>query len=300
MIDFFMFKKLIEWCDYFQCSLTLVGDFRQLPPIGYGNPFTQIISSEIFTDNTTELLVIKRNSGVLSQNIIKLNQGQLRIDDFDDNKMIFIEDPDLKNIKNHLKIISEREGAVQIITAQKKNKGVYALNREGQAIYNPDGKILKLTGNVKWVTGLKTYKIGDKIIRTENDYTNPDKMRVNGDMAIIVGNDGHAKVSIQYTDDNEIVTLFWDDFEENFMHFYASTVHKVQGSQYPINVVVIPEAHKWMWSLPGAHALLYTALSRAQEKCIVIGSQKIFISAQGIETHHADSIFMKEFNTWEF
>ena len=293
MIDFFMFKKLIEWCDYFQCSLTLVGDFHQLPPIGYGNPFTQIISSEIFTDNTTELLEIKRNSGVLSQNIIKLNRGQLRINDFDDNKMIFIEDPYLKNIKNHLQIISERDGKVQIIAAQKKNKGgVRELNREGQAIYNPDGKIL--------TSGIEKYKIGDKIIRTENDYSNPDKMRVNGDMAIIVGNDGHEKVCIQYTDDNEIVTLFWEDFWDNFMHFYASTIHKVQGSQYKKIVVIIPQGHWWMWKQSGARALLYTALSRAQEKCIVIGSEQLFRCAQRKTTHHADSIFMKEFNTWEF
>ena len=292
MIDFFMFKKLISWCEYFNCQLTLVGDQYQLPPIGYGNPFSQIIASDIFADVTTELLVIKRNSGVLSKNIIKLNKGQLKISDFDNETMIFIHDKYVKNIHQHLQDIKDKYGEIQIIASQKKSSGVYDLNIIGQEIYNADGEIL--------TSGMEKYKIGDKVIRTENDYSNPDKMRVNGDMATIVGNDGHEKVVIQYTDDNEKQIMTWADFWDNFMHFYASTVHKVQGSQYPTIVVVIPTAHQWMWRQDGARALLYTALSRAQDRCIVIGSREIFERAQKKLIKSPESIFMKEFHEYEF
>ena len=55
MVDIFIFKTIIGWCDVFKCQLLLVGDRFQLPPINYGTPFEQIIRSNVFEENTTEL-----------------------------------------------------------------------------------------------------------------------------------------------------------------------------------------------------------------------------------------------------
>ena len=147
MADIFIFKTVIKWCSVFRCRLVLVGDINQLPPINYGAPFEQIIKSEIFEANTTELREIKRNNGILSTNIIKLNDEQLKIGDFDNKEMVFREERNFSD--EHLsKIFAEiRQNhigkRIHFMASQKKDKGgVEQLNKILQEIYNADDKLL--------------------------------------------------------------------------------------------------------------------------------------------------------------
>ena len=299
MADIFIFKTVIKWCSVFRCRLVLVGDINQLPPINYGAPFEQIIKSEIFEANTTELREIKRNNGILSTNIIKLNDEQLKIGDFDNKEMVFREERNFSD--EHLsKIFAEiRQNhigkRIHFMASQKKDKGgVEQLNKILQEIYNADGQII-IPGRYN------EYREGDQIIRTENDYAG-DVMRVNGDRAILV-TDARCKgsqICVQYNDDQERQIMSIRDFWDNFQHFYASTVHKMQGSETDIIVLLMPFAHNFMWGRTSdSKKLLYTAISRCKEKCIIIGSRSLFMKAQNPKPDNPISLFMKEFKTWE-
>ena len=131
MIDIFMFRRIMRWVDHnnggFNCSFMLVGDINQLPPINYGTPFASIIESEIFDDNITELDEIKRNSGNLSKNIIKLNNERLEIKDFDNKTMQFIAETDFSDsqlAKHFARIKRENDSRKKIhfVASQKKKK----------------------------------------------------------------------------------------------------------------------------------------------------------------------------------
>lgn len=299
MADIFIFKTVIKWCSVFRCRLVLVGDINQLPPINYGAPFEQIIKNEIFEANTTELREIKRNNGILSTNIIKLNDEQLKIGDFDNKEMVFREERNFSD--EHLsEIFAEIRHnhigkRIHFMASQKKDKGgVEQLNKILQEIYNGDGQII-IPGRYN------KYREGDQIIRTENDYAG-DVMRVNGDRAILVM-DARCKgsqVCVQYDDDQERQIMSIRDFWDNFQHFYASTVHKMQGSETDIIVLLMPHAHNFMWGRTSdSKKLLYTAISRCKEKCIIIGSSSLFMKAQNPKSDNPISLFMKEFKTWE-
>ena len=127
-------------------------------------------------------------------------------------------------------------------------------------------------------------------------------MRVNGDRAILV-TDARCKgsqICVQYNDDQERQIMSIRDFWDNFQHFYASTVHKMQGSETDIIVLLMPFAHNFMWGRTSdSKKLLYTAISRCKEKCIIIGSRSLFMKAQNPKPDNPISLFMKEFKTWE-
>ena len=301
MVDIFIFKRIIKYCKIFRCRLLLVGDVNQLPPINYGAPFEWLIESEIFEENTTELKEIKRNNGILSRNIIKLNEERLMIEDFDNDKMIFQDESDFsdENLSKILtKIKQDNQGKrIHFMASQKtQSGGVDKLNMILQDIYNFEAQVL-IPGRYD------EYRENDKIIRTENDYSK-SKMRVNGDRALLVKDNKckGSQVCVQYDDDGGREMMSIRDFWDNFKLFYASTVHKMQGSETDIIVLVIPNAHKFMWSMtPDSKRLLYTAISRCKERCIIIGSRDLFNKAQESKQIVPITLFMKEFiSDWDF
>ena len=78
-----LFEKLLMWSRDFQCKLIFVGDNNQLPPVGKGRPFTQLIKSKLFT--TTHLTKIKRqDQGALKECIINIQTQDLCIDQFNE------------------------------------------------------------------------------------------------------------------------------------------------------------------------------------------------------------------------
>ena len=74
----------------------------------------------------------------------------------------------------------------------------------------------------------------------------------------------------------------------------------MQGSETDIIVLVMPFAHNFMWTMTAdSKKLLYTAMSRCKEKCIIIGSKDLFMKAQQPKSKYPLSLFMKEFITWK-
>jgi energy-coupling factor transporter ATP-binding protein EcfA2 len=305
MLDTFAFYDLLKMCKYFNSRLILLGDVEQLASIGPGKVLQQLIDSEVFT--VTKLTKIKRqNAGALVNIILKMSKQVVQESDFVDDTMMLI------NIENFIqnkeihkdeleKLINENnlnKNNTKFITGFKTEKKIFntnSLNKLIQNKFNPenmDFEYDKIQSNNKYENSF-IFRIKDKIIRTENDYST-EKMRANGEEAEILDYDG-SKVTIKYSgagDAPEKIGV--DELYENFILNYCVTVHKSQGSQY-VNVVFFIEPEQTFTDKKS----IYTAISRAKERCFVIARPDDFINLQQ-QSKIKVSLFMKESNNYEF
>ena len=300
MIDIFMFKKLLNFCEYFQCSLLLCGDIKQLPPVGKGQPFACIVNSECF--NTQFLTKIKRqDEGKLKDCIININNKTLSDNDFDGISTTFIEH-DFKNVSKSIHLFKQLvqdngEENIGIITPENdKEPGTFEMNKFLQnQVYNSDNPFYHAF-----------FKEKDYVMRTENKYEE-DVIRVNGDTGVInfVGKDiPDKKAKISYDNDNHDDDNFeymdLGDIKDNFTLNYCNTVHKYQGSQKPVIIFICSPLHNSLSWGTNRLKLVYTAISRAQKKLIVIGDKELFFNVQNCQDEPFVSSFMTEFITYEF
>ena len=312
MVDLFLFNTLLCACERFHCSLILIGDVKQLPPISAGTPFESIINSKIF--DTTILTNIKRQNGNLKTIIEKLNhQNGVHYDDFDDICSTFIEAKTPEDFERVITEIYKKEmmqnvGIHTMCVQREKTAGVFALNPIIQKLKNPNGEELF----VKRYEGAHTHIFheGDLVIRTENDYKDEDNVRVNGDVGTIhqtktnvkrYGKDVYDyKYTIKYETGKEEEGLTSGDVQDAFMPFYASSVHKMQGLQETVIVFIVSPAHNYCLTNENSKKLVYTAISRCREKFYVVGDKSLFLKAQKSKVEFTyPTFFMTEFNEYE-
>ena len=294
MVDIFMFKKLIEECEYFQCSLVLCGDVKQLPPIGKGRPFECIINSGLF--DPIRLTDIKRqDTGKLKDCILKINKNKLSIADFDNNSTIFI-DHDFNNYDETVQIckhIVEKYGENNIAFISPEHKypcGVYEMNRLLQSsVYNTNNMNSKSHGD---------FNDGDYVLRTENQYDG-DVIRVNGDTGRMYFGESSKTVTILYDDfdsqEEEKEEVPIDKIRDLFMLNYSNTVHKLQGSQKEVVVFICDPRHSTISWRTTRLKLAYTAISRAKQTLIILGDKDTFFNVQKCKDEPFVSSFMTEF-----
>ena len=308
MVDMFVFKKLLCACERFKCSLILIGDVKQLPPINVGTPFESIINSEIF--DTTRLTSIKRQEGNLKEIIEKLNTPNgVHYDDFDNAHSVFIE---AKTPEDFERVITEiykkemmQEGVdIHTMCVQKeKTGGVAALNPIIQKLKNPHGEELFVKSNGH------TFHEGDLVMRTENDYKDENNIRVNGDVGTIHqtkkkrngSNFFDYTYTIRYKTGKDEEGLTVVDVQDAFMPFYASSVHKMQGLQKTTIVFIVSPEHNYMLEInENSKKLVYTAISRCRANFYVVGDKSLFLKAQMSKDEFIyPTLFMTEFKDYE-
>ena len=304
MLDSFIFYEILQLCRYFNARLIIIGDVNQLPSIAAGTVLKNLINSNCF--DVTKLTNIKRqNAGSLVNTIKKMHTDIITHSKFKDDSMSIL---NIKEFILNSKI--NRELLVQLIQSNNINKdnarfityfntdkylfNTCEINNLLQDIYNPNGSIIP--SNNKFENKM-IFKISDKIIRTENDYSS-EKMRANGEEALIHDFDGRL-ITIQYSGANDKPeTIGINELYENFKLNYCTTIHSAQGSQYD-NVIFFIQ--------PGCSYIIdktsvYTAISRAKNKCIVISIKDEFIECQknNKSVDNKVSLFMRESNSYEF
>ena len=217
----------------------------------------------------------------------------LHIDDFMVNKEINI-DAFYTFISSH-NLNKDDTKFITGFNTENKIFNTKTINNLIQNKFNPedlDNEYDKIPSNYKYENSF-TFRIKDKIIRTENDYSS-EKMRANGEEAEIIDFDG-LNVTIKYSGVNDkperigIIGLY-----ENFTLNYCVTVHKSQGSQYK-NVVFFIEPEQTFID----KKMIYTAISRAATRCFVISRPNDFSSLQK-QSKTKVSLFMKESDNYEF
>lgn len=308
MLDIFMFYDILKVCKIFNSRLILLGDVEQLPSIGPGKVLFQLIKSNVF--DVTKLKKIKRqNTGCLVNNIIKMSNLIITKADMIDNTMIF---KPIDNFILHEKTIN-KDQIIKLIndySLDKHTKFICGFNKQKfifntqdlniilQNIFNPLNENFEfdlILRNCKYENGFN-FRVNDKIIRTENDY-NSKKMRANGEEALIKSYDGR-NVEILYSGASETPEkISVNELYENFTLNYCVTVHKSQGSQYDTVVFIIEPNNKVI-----EKKSLYTAISRAKEKCILISNDYDLINCQN-KKEKIDfkiSLLMEESDNYEF
>jgi exodeoxyribonuclease V alpha subunit len=257
-------------------AVLLVGDMDQLPSVGAGAVLADIIASEVIpTVHLTEIFRQAASSRIIV-NAHRINQGLLpekpKDNEVSDFYFIQGETPEAIHAKL-MQVVTERIPAhfglhpindVQVLTPMNRGGlGARSLNIDLQSRLNPDGN--PRINRFGW-----TYAPNDKIIQTVNNY---DKEVFNGDIGRVVRIDEEeGLISINF--DGRVVVYEAGELDEISLA-YATSIHKSQGSEYP--VVVIPLAMQHYMLLE--RNLLYTAVTRGKKLVVVIGQMKALATA---------------------
>ena len=244
--------------------IIFVGDKDQLPSVGLGNIFNDLMKSDLEKYVLTEVHRQNADSTIVT-NAIKINNGDTNLicsnSDFD-----IVEVTD-ETTAMQFSLMYANEKNIQILTPlNKKIIGSYNLSKEiqsKQTFLCPGEKIY----------GDTTYHIGDKVILTHNNY---DADYYNGDVGIIANiyDDGISIILDYSFDDKTGEKKEIDVLNENMQDVnlaYAITIHKSQGGEYPEVVIMLTKSTQNMLS----RNLLYTAVTRAKQKVTIITQPNI-------------------------
>jgi exodeoxyribonuclease V alpha subunit len=252
--------------------LILVGDVDQLPSVGPGNVLKDIIRSGMFTVVRLTEIFRQAQESMIVVNAHKVNQGQLpvlkEIDKPEKTDFQFIQEEDPEKIlQNILDLCSEgipgqfkfhplRE--IQVLAPMHKGIiGVANLNIELQKRLNP--------GQSGITRGAWNFRLGDKVMQIVNNY---DKDVFNGDIGWISKIDPEEReVMIDF--EGRLVPYDYSDLDEVVLA-YAVSVHKSQGSEYPVVILPVVTQHYMLLQ----RNLIYTGITRAKKLVIMIGTKK--------------------------
>jgi exodeoxyribonuclease V alpha subunit len=286
MVDTLLARHLLEALPT-TARLILVGDVDQLPSVGAGNVLKEIIRSKRIPVVLLDEIFRQERDSMIVQNAHRINRGLTpemtrkspgesrryasgshRIrprDDFGD--LLFVQEEEPENaLSLILELCAEklpnRYGydpirQIQILTPIYKGiLGADNLNKMLQDRLNPNALATQI--------GKHEFRVKDRVMQIRNNY---DKMTFNGDI-------GHINL-IDLKDQKVIVdfdmpvTYEFSELDEMVLA-YATTVHKSQGSEFPVVIMPIVTQHYIMLQ----RNLLYTALTRARELMILIGTKK--------------------------
>jgi exodeoxyribonuclease V alpha subunit len=262
--------------------LILIGDADQLPSVGAGNIFLDLISSgRIKTIRLTEIFRQSKESLIIT-NAHKINSGETPVLTVADNDFFMVKRENEREIpKTIADLVTKRlpkaygssiSEQIQIITPSKKGAGgVEILNAELQSQINPPAKFKREKSH----HGI-TFREGDRVMQTANNYDIEWERNgivgtgiFNGDIGIIDSiNPSKNEMVIRF--DDRIVTYDFDLLDELELA-YAITVHKSQGSEYPVVIIPMYYCAPMLMS----RNLLYTAVTRARRMVILVGKPEV-------------------------
>lgn len=273
-------------------KLILIGDADQLPCIGAGNILSDIISSEMIPVVKLQEIYRQAATSKIITTAHAINHGEfpdLKNSKDSDLFWINIEDEEIivNNIidlvKNRLpKTYGYKPTEIQVLTPMKKGSlGTINLNELLQKELNPNGEEIKF--------GTTTFRVNDKVMQIKNNY---DKEIFNGDSGFIQSINKEEKTLIVVFK-KQVVIYDFSDLDE-LMLAYAVTVHKSQGSEYPIVVMPITMGHYVMLK----RNLIYTGITRAKNLCVLLGQkQSLYLGVNTIDTTKRNTYlnnFLKE------
>jgi exodeoxyribonuclease V alpha subunit len=271
------------------CHVLLVGDTDQLPPIGPGRVLADLVASGAVPRVHLTAIYRQAARSLIIQSARRINAGELPFLSLEDARATLGADAELdddfyfvsrngpESIRDAvLETVCERIPArfgldprtdvMTLVPMRRGVAGLQALNEELERRLNPGPRPVVLARN-----GLR---VGSRIVQTRNDYT-PDREVMNGEVATILRYDDEDAEALLALDDGERELLVPVGALETYQLAWALTVHRAQGSQFPAVVAPWSTAYSVMLSRP----LLYTALTRAQQLCVLVGERKALAMA---------------------
>ena len=306
MIDLMLMYNLLKAVPD-TMTLILVGDIDQLPSVGAGNVLRDIIDSECFPVVRLTKIFRQAQTSRIITNAHKVNAGHMPdISNGKQSDFFFVdveqaaagkgldaEDSTVlaqETAATIVDLVKERlpkfyhvhAGDIQVLTPMQRSVvGAANLNQELQKAVNP--------GNPQMPDGLRrggyVYRTGDKVMQIRNNY---DKAVFNGDIGVVERLDTEER-TLTVNFDGRSVEYDVTELDELVLA-YATTIHKSQGSEYPIVVMPVLMTHYIMLQ----RNLIYTGITRAKKVLVMVGTRKALAYAVRNLTVSARNTMLKE------
>ena len=269
MLTYHLVKALRE-----EAVLIFVGDVDQLPSVGPGNVLKDLIASQCIAVVQLKRIFRQARGSLIITNAHRINQGDFPyLSGKGRRDFFYLEADDPETIPGQiLELCQKRLPAyyridpiqdIQILCPmQRGSTGTHQLNRLMQETLNPQTNTIQF--------GQTVYRLHDKVMQIRNNY---DKNVYNGDIGRISGIDQVNRV-VYIHFDGQTVEYQLSEMDEVVLA-YAMTVHKSQGSEYPIVIAPLTTQHFMMLQ----RNLLYTCVTRAKKVFVLIGSKRAIAMA---------------------
>lgn len=291
MVDQQLFQALLKSAKLVK-KILLIGDENQLASVGCGSVLKDLITFSLFPLTRLEKIFRqKEGSDVITlaheineENVTVLEQGN-------DIAFFSCENYEVKDILIPIVSNALEKGYsikdIQVLAPMYGGvAGIDALNNTLQKVLNPqDG----YKDEIK--VGYRVFRVGDKILQLKNQ---PDENVYNGDIGEII--------AIEYADENALSkNVILADFDGNFVeysgeqisnitHAYCISIHKAQGSEYPIVIMPVVKDYAFMLS----KRLLYTGVTRAKKSLVLLGSKEVFLKYIHLQERHIRKTTLKK------
>jgi exodeoxyribonuclease V alpha subunit len=275
MIDIKLFYDLVSAMED-DDRLVLVGDANQLPSVGPGNVLRDIIASGVVPTVKLQRVFRQAQGSFITEVAHDILHGKvphIPVPSQSKGKNCMFagatEIEDLKDII--LTLVSKvlpskgfKPSDIQILTPMReRGLGINDLNPILQGAINPPAP-----HKTEFNAGIgRTFRVGDRVMQTRNNY---DKNVFNGEQGEVVGIDRASDpvtLGVKFPDQDDAVIYEQSELDE-LLHAYAITVHRSQGSEFPVALVLVHPSHSVMLQ----RNLFYTGLTRAKKLCIVVGT----------------------------
>jgi exodeoxyribonuclease V alpha subunit len=255
--------------------VVFVGDADQLPPIGAGKPFEDLIDSDVAPVVRLTQIFRQAARSMITTAAHEINHGRpphLEPGPDQDHDFFFVERGTAERaLETVVEVVAERAPGkfgvdpireVQVLAPMYRGPaGIDALNERLQAELNPDGK-----------PALNDrFRVGDRLIQTRNSH---ELGLMNGSIVFLRSDDPDEETIVVDTDDGGSLVIPYGE-TATLRLAYAISVHKAQGCEVPVVVGVCHRSHSRMLNRP----LLYTAITRARNSCVLVGDQASLASA---------------------
>ena len=293
MVDMFIMSYLLD-CIYKGTKLILVGDCDQLPSVGPGSVLKDLIASERIVTVHLDKIFRQAAKSKIIVNAHRVNNGKKFISKEDpemeeDSKQDFFfikENNQEKVLEQVLSLCNGRLKkfgdydffeSIQVLSPTKKGLlGTKEMNKALQEELNPHRE-----GETEKNSMGAIFRIGDRIMQIKNNYDmywekkNEGEVEVgngvfNGETGTILNiNEKEKNICVKFDDDKYV----WYEFNdlEQIEHSYCITIHKAQGSEFDVVIMIVPQAAPMLLT----RNLLYTGLTRAKKLLIVIGNERV-------------------------
>lgn len=255
--------------------IVFVGDADQLPPIGAGKPFEDMIDSGLVPAVRLTQIFRQAAESMITTAAHEINQGRVpHLEPKENQKQDFFFIDRItpgRALETVVEVVAERAPAkfgvdpvreVQVLAPMYKGPiGIDKLNERLQSELNPDGEPA-LHGR---------FRVGDRLIQTRNSH---ELELMNGSIVFLQADNREKKTITVETDDGGTRVIPYREADDLNLA-YAISVHKAQGCEVPVVVGVCHRSHSRMLTRP----LLYTAITRARSSCVLVGDRASLASA---------------------
>ena len=292
MVDMFVMNYLLN-CIYLGTKLILVGDSDQLQSVGPGNVLKDFIDSQkivtvhldkIFRQAAKSKIIVNAHRVNNGENFIGKDEAEIEEKNQD---FFFIKENNQEKVlqqvlslcNGRLKKFNNYDffESIQVLTPTKKGLlGTKEMNKALQQELNPHRE-----GEVEKNYMGAIFRVGDRVMQIKNNYDMYWEKNIgndletgngifNGEVGTIIKIDEKEKnIKVKFDDEK----VCWYEFNEleQIEHSYCITIHKAQGSEFDVVIMIIPQTAPMLLT----RNLLYTGITRAKKLLIIVGSEKV-------------------------